>query len=125
MKLATIRVGTTTKAARVESDHLVEIESRDVGLLLANRDCKALAAAASGRQHEARSADYPPPSPNPSKIICVGLNYRSHILEMGRELPEVPTLFAKFSTALVGANDDIKLPKVSDEIDWEAELAVL
>ena len=57
--------------------------------------------------------------------MCVGLNYRTHILEMGRELPEHPTLFAKFTDALVGATDDIFLPPESSAMDWEAELAVV
>jgi acylpyruvate hydrolase len=53
------------------------------------------------------------------------LNYRSHILEMGRELPAYPTLFAKFSSALVGAHDDIMLPAVSGQAGWEAELGLV
>ena len=65
------------------------------------------------------------PFPVPGKIVCVGLNYRSHILEMGRAVPEAPTLFAKFSAALLGANDPIVLPSVSHEVDWEAELGVI
>ena len=59
------------------------------------------------------------------KILCVGLNYREHILEMGRELPELPMLFAKFPAALVGAYDDVVLASVSSAMDWEAELAVI
>ena len=63
--------------------------------------------------------------PRPGKVLCVGLNYRSHILEMGRDLPEHPTLFATFAEALIGAGDDIALPPESDAVDWEAELAVV
>jgi len=63
--------------------------------------------------------------PRPEKIICVGLNYRQHILEMGRELPEHPTLFAKYATALIGARDVITLPEASACVDWEAELAIV
>ena len=62
----------------------------------------------------------------PGKIVCVGLNYRNHILEMGRQLPEHPTLFAKYAEALVGPYDDIVLPTVAaDAVDWEAELAIV
>ena len=61
----------------------------------------------------------------PEKIVCVGLNYRNHILEMGRVLPDHPTLFAKYSSALIGAHDEIVLPRVFDRTDWEAELAVI
>jgi acylpyruvate hydrolase len=55
----------------------------------------------------------------------VGLNYRSHILEMGRELPEHPTLFAKFADALIGARDDVVRPEETAKFDWEAELALI
>lgn len=61
----------------------------------------------------------------PNKMLCVGLNYRSHILEVKRDLPEHPTLFAKFTDALIGAHDDIVLPPESDAVDWEAELAIV
>lgn len=66
-----------------------------------------------------------PVIPNPAKIICVGLNYRSHILEMGRELPNYPALFAKFSNALIGHQQPIAYPTVSDTLDYEAELGVI
>jgi acylpyruvate hydrolase len=58
-------------------------------------------------------------------VICVGLNYRAHILEMGRDLPEYPTLFAKFADTLIGARDDIIRPQETGQLDWEAELAVV
>jgi acylpyruvate hydrolase len=53
------------------------------------------------------------------------MNYRNHILEMGRELPEYPTLFAKFARTLVGAHDPITLPAGSAKVDWEAELGLV
>ena len=55
----------------------------------------------------------------------MGLNYRSHILETGRELPEYPTLFAKFADTLLGPRDDLVLPSVSNRVDWEVELGVV
>ena len=73
----------------------------------------------------AGQASFAPVVPRPSKVICVGLNYREHILETGRELPEYPTLFAKFADTLLGARDDLRLPALSDRIDWEVELAVI
>jgi acylpyruvate hydrolase len=69
--------------------------------------------------------DYAPLVGRPEKVICVGLNYRNHILEMGRDLPQFPTLFAKYSRALIGAYDDIVLPNGSTAMDWEAELGVV
>ena len=69
---------------------------------------------ASGASRPAGDLDFAPLIPRPEKIICVGLNYRNHILETGRDVPEYPTLFAKFIPALIGANDDVILPLVSD-----------
>ncbi|MFC0295956.1 MULTISPECIES: fumarylacetoacetate hydrolase family protein [Geobacillus] len=59
----------------------------------------------------------------PNKIICVGHNYREHILEMKRELPEYPVIFAKFSNAIIGPEDDIPLPPITNQLDYEAEFA--
>jgi acylpyruvate hydrolase len=67
-------------------------------------------------------ADLAPVVTRPSKIICLGLNYKAHIEEMQGELPSYPTLFAKFATALTGPRDPIVLPKASKAVDWEAEL---
>lgn len=66
-----------------------------------------------------------PPIPDPGKIICLGLNYRSHAEEAGFTPPQVPILFAKFSNALNGPYDPILLPEVSREVDYEAELALV
>ena len=66
-----------------------------------------------------------PVIPNPGKIICVGLNYHSHVEETGRELPTYPVLFTKFASALVGAADPIMLPAEATQVDWEGELAVV
>ncbi len=60
---------------------------------------------------------------NPGKMICVGHNYREHILEMGRELPTTPVVFAKFSNTIVGPQDDIPFFPISDQLDYEAEFA--
>jgi len=59
----------------------------------------------------------------PPKIICVGLNYRDHAAESGLEVPDVPTIFAKFPTAVVGPGDPIVLPRASQKPDYEAEFA--
>lgn len=64
------------------------------------------------------------PVPAPSKVICCGLNYAEHILEMGRELPQYPTLFAKFADTLTGPDSEI-ISTASSDVDWEAELAVV
>ncbi len=60
---------------------------------------------------------------NPGKMICVGHNYREHILEMGRELPTHPVVFAKFANTVIGPEDDIPFYPISDQLDYEAEFA--
>lgn len=125
MKLATIREGGRTLAVRIDGDEAVELDAADVGQILRRPGWRAWAASAPGAVRPAAGLDYAPLVPAPDKIVCVGLNYRSHILEMGRELPEHPTLFAKFRQALVGARDDIVLPAAAEHVDWEAELAVV
>jgi 5-carboxymethyl-2-hydroxymuconate isomerase len=65
------------------------------------------------------------PIERPGKIVCVGLNYRDHAAETGRQAPERPMLFAKWPTALIGPGDAIRIPPISQRIDWEAELGVL
>ena len=83
------------------------------------------AAAATGTTYDAAGADYAPLVPRPGKVVCVGLNYRNHILEMGRDLPEHPTLFSKYADTLIGAHDEIHRPVETEAFDWEAELTVV
>ena len=66
-----------------------------------------------------------PPLSRPSKIVCVGLNYVKHAAESGMDIPEEPVLFFKASSAIVGPNDPIVIPKGSEKTDWEVELAVV
>ncbi|MDE0960143.1 MAG: fumarylacetoacetate hydrolase family protein [Planctomycetota bacterium] len=61
----------------------------------------------------------------PSKIVCIGLNYRDHAAETGAELPVEPVIFFKSTTAMVGPDDDVILPPESKKSDWEVELAVV
>ena len=123
MRLATVRTATGTTAVRVEGDAHVDLGVADVGALLALPDWRERAAAPGTAL--AGPVAYAPVVPRPGKVLCVGLNYRTHILEMGRDLPEHPTLFAKFAEALIGAHDDIALAPESDAVDWEAELTVV
>lgn len=124
MRLATIRSTNGTRAVRVEGDTLVDLGFSDVGALLSHEDWQALAAA-DGERSSAAGAEFAPLIPHPAKILCQGLNYRTHLAEMGRDLPQYPTLFAKYPEALIGANDAIQLPPESQKVDWEAELAVI
>ena len=126
MRLATIRTADgATRAVRVEDDRLVDLGAADVGELLARRARGGSGPTGDGATYPLDGADYAPVVPRPGKIVCVGLNYRNHILEMGRDLPEHPTLFSKFAETLVGARDDIVRPAETTQFDWEAELAVV
>jgi acylpyruvate hydrolase len=66
-----------------------------------------------------------PPIRRPGKIVCVGLNYRCHLAEIGESEPEFPILFTKPSTSLIGQQHPIVLPRVSRQVDYEGELAVV
>jgi len=125
MRFATIRTGAGTTAARLDGDTLTALDAPDVGALLAAEGGPGAVRAAGAGPVLAAEADFAPVVTNPSKVICVGLNYRTHIEETGRELPQYPTLFAKFADTLMGPNDDLAIPSVSDRVDWEAELGVI
>ena len=125
MRLATIRTDHGTTAARLDGDDLIPLAVGDVGELLAAGGPAGAQERAGARAVPVAEADFAPVVTRPSKVICVGLNYRSHILETGRELPEYPTLFAKFADTLLGPRDDLVLPSVSERVDWEVELGVV
>jgi acylpyruvate hydrolase len=123
MKLATVRTEGGTSAAVEVNGALALLPFADVGEWL--RAGSPDVGQYNGVNLSLDDADFAPLVTSPGKIVCVGLNYREHILEMGRELPTHPTLFAKFADALIGANDPIILPPGSEAVDWEAELAVV
>jgi acylpyruvate hydrolase len=126
MRLATLRTGPgQTSAARIEGDQAVLLEGfEDVGAVLA-ADALATATTADGPGLTLDQARFAPVVPAPGKIICIGMNYRSHIKEMGRSGPSHPALFAKTREALIGAGEAIQLPPESERVDWEGELAVI
>ena len=66
-----------------------------------------------------------PVIPRPEKILCAGINYRSHAAESGRELPQQPSMFVRFADTLVGHDGALIRPKVSDHFDYEGELALI
>ncbi len=125
MRLATLRTADGTRAVRLDGDTLVDLGYADLGELFAEDGWQGKAAAASGTAYPVESADFAPVVPNPSKVICVGHNYTNHIKEMGRDLPDYPTLFPKFAETLIGAHDDIVRPAETEAFDWEVELAVV
>ncbi|MGO4472970.1 fumarylacetoacetate hydrolase family protein [Arthrobacter sp. M-10] len=131
MKLATLRTtdGGTTAALATGGNSYIPLPANDVGALLAvpgwRAHVKAALVAASGTGVVSASAsELAPLLPRAGKVICCGLNYSDHIQEMGRELPEYPTLFAKYADTLIGPADTIHVHG-SAKVDWEAELAVV
>ncbi|WP_344884534.1 fumarylacetoacetate hydrolase family protein [Zhihengliuella alba] len=152
MKLATLRRPGTpadTFAALVVDAEALELRSADgrayadVGAFLAAPEAEREATlrttadrgsdpeahhgtcAGSGEAHPLAEADFAPLVTAPSKVFCVGLNYRNHAEETGIELPEHPTLFTKFADSLCGAEDDVEIPPEEHRIDWEGELAII
>lgn len=68
---------------------------------------------------------YGPPVPHPPKILCIGQNYVDHCREQNVPLPEIPELFCKFSTSIIGCGDAIMLHKATRKVDYEVELAIV
>lgn len=125
MKLATVRTGVGIRAARVVDDRVEVLEVADVGALLESVGLDSAARLPVAAEMELSQTSLAPVVPRARKIVCVGMNYRSHIAEMGHDEPSHPTLFAKFASTLLGPHDDLVLPSVSGEVDWEAELGVV
>lgn len=82
-------------------------------------------AAKNGEPLPGETPQFLPPIPDPQKVICVGLNYASHAVETGSKVGSEPVIFCKFPTTLRGHRQPIELPKVSAEVDYEAELVVV
>lgn len=66
-----------------------------------------------------------PPIVRPSKIVCIGLNFRDHAAETGAKIPQEPVIFFKSTTALAGPNDRVMIPKGAFKVDWEVEFAII
>ncbi len=129
MRLATIATPSGSRAAVQNGDDYVIVEDfADVGALLTDEYWTRTAAealAAARTTVPVADAEELQLITRPGKIVCVGLNYRSHILEMGRDLPAYPTLFAKFAETLTGPFADVPFAPEDPELDWEGELVVV
>jgi acylpyruvate hydrolase len=127
MRLATLALQDGPAAVVVRADGAVIVDGyRDVGALLADGGLDtARRAEQDGTARAFSQSDLLRPVLSPGAVVCVGLNYRDHILEMGRELPAAPTLFSKLPRALTDPYADIELAAESQKFDYEAELAVV
>ncbi|MGW8745886.1 fumarylacetoacetate hydrolase family protein [Streptomyces sp. NPDC055794] len=132
MKISRIRHQGRVFAARVEGDTVHPVVAEDDRFMAdAVRDLIA-----DGTAHDVLSADVPgvpladvevlSPLAAPQKIVCMGLNYADHIRETGLETPKVPLAFVKTAHCLTGPTADVRVPRgASEQLDWEAELAVV
>ena len=115
-----------TEAGVFDAGELLRGGATTVRELLAADRLGALTAAAAEPAIDpidARSLEPLPPVPDPEKIVCIGLNYRSHAAEAGIEPPETPTIFAKYRNALAAPGAEVALPAASEKVDYEAEVA--
>lgn len=129
MRLATIRVDASRTVAAVrDGEEWVELDGFDISEILLCPDWRSEASravrGAGAARHPVDTAELMRPVHRPAKILCCGLNYRDHILETGRETPDFPTLFAKFADTLTDPCATIDVTD-SEQVDWEAELAVV
>ena len=138
MRLATLKTANGPVVVGVQSesgiDRFVDLHAVEPGLpttmvgLLATSDGldRARSAFSKGAtQQKYVSGTLLAPIPAPPKILCIGLNYRDHARETNAQIPDVPIVFSKFATAVVGPGNPIVLPRVAQKVDYEAELVVV
>lgn len=133
MKLVTfVSNGATRIGALIGEDRVVDFSQADaslpkdmIGFLKGSKATQAVAQKAidGGAKSIALSeVKLLAPIPNPGKIICIGLNYSDHAAETGQPIPKYPIVFSKYSNTVIATGDKIVLPRVSNEVDYEAEL---
>jgi 2-keto-4-pentenoate hydratase/2-oxohepta-3-ene-1,7-dioic acid hydratase in catechol pathway len=136
MRLATIQTPAGPRAAVPQGDDYIDLHATRPDLPFSIRELLAAgtgllrsAAEAAARsdavRYPASAVKLLAPIPDPPKIICIGLNYRDHAAESGTPIPREPVLFSKFATAIIGPGEAIRLPAVSREVDYEAELVLV
>jgi len=133
MRLLSFRHAGASKFGAVVESGIVDLSARTQGRwsglreVLAAKALPELTALAKGATADLKLADVEllPVIPDPEKILCIGLNYASHVGEVGRELPKVPSVFSRLHNTLVPAGGNIMRPKASIAFDYEGELAVI
>src|SRR3954469_13471681 len=130
MKLVTYRAGNghragvLTDGGVLDAADLLGTEAISVRELIAGKRVPELAERVAAATAEPVSdAELLAPLPDPDKIVCIGLNYRSHAAEAGIDPPDQPTFFAKFRNALAPPGATVALPAASERVDYEAEVA--
>lgn len=136
MRLATIETWAGPRAALLSGDSFIDIHATEANLPGNMRQILAggvdffkaiadLGSRPNAVKYPVSQAKFHAPVVDPQKIICVGLNYKDHAAESGSPIPRDPVLFSKYPTALIGHGETIVLPKVSQEVDYEAEFVIV
>jgi 2-keto-4-pentenoate hydratase/2-oxohepta-3-ene-1,7-dioic acid hydratase in catechol pathway len=132
MKFASFTVDTTPSWGLVEGDEIVDLGAalRDrfpdlKSAIAADALQEATAAASRAKRLPLSAVAFLPVIPNPDKILCIGLNYETHRKETGRSEVENPTVFGRFANSQTGHLTDIIRPRVSTDLDFEGELAIV
>src|SRR2546421_1624498 len=136
MRLATIAINGQARAAVFADGAYVDVQATDGQLPGSVRQIIAGGAAVldavaravrrpNAVKHPAGQVTLLAPMLDPPKIVCLGLNYRDHAAESGAPIPKEPILFSKYATAIIGPEQAIVLPPVSQEVDYEAELVIV
>lgn len=125
MKLVSFDLG-GSEGARVgalDGESVLELPYADT--VAGMRAVRAGTVAEPVAEHSLAAVTLGPPVRRPGKIVCVGLNYRDHASETEMAIPVVPLLFAKFPSSVIGPAEPIELHSVTEQLDWEAELAAV
>lgn len=134
MRFATFQINGAPSWGLVEGDQIADLGAAlsgrypDLKSAIAADALASAAAAAEGAgapRHRLSAIAWLPVLPNPDKILCVGLNYEMHRKETGRAEVENPTIFARFANSQIGHGADIVRPRLSHELDFEGELAIV
>jgi 2-keto-4-pentenoate hydratase/2-oxohepta-3-ene-1,7-dioic acid hydratase in catechol pathway len=133
MKLVTYRSDRGPRVAGLRGSDVIDLNDADPALPSCAKALLALGPEAVARAEKAMPNGRPvpgpltllPPVPNPEKIVCIGLNYADHARETKAAIPACPVVFNKFPTALLPHQAAVRLPRVSQQVDYEAELVVV
>ncbi len=131
MKIASFEFDGRRTYGVVDGDTIVEASAGfrkrhpDLRAVLAAEASQQLADDASGESIDVASIEYLPTIPNPDKIICIGINYRPHLEEMGRSPPDHPVIFVRFAGGQVGHEQPIVKSRATEQYDFEGELGVV
>ena len=126
MRIGTLRLNGALRPVALEGEELVELDSASVKDLLAEGPAGYEKALRSARgRHPCRPEQLAPAIPDPGKILCIGRNYADHAAETGHTVNPVPDVFMRAATSLLGPFDPVRRPRVSDNLDFEVELAIV